>query len=78
MVHTAGQENRQDHRVLAPYLGCEAGGSPGFAIVEASAADDPVRLREMRENHHPFVTEWRAVDNELDGIARASGLGMDD
>ncbi|MFE0723498.1 MULTISPECIES: hypothetical protein [Streptomyces] len=45
--------------------------------MEASAADDPVRLREMRENHHPFVTEWRTVDNELDGIARASGLGRD-
>ncbi|MFD9029005.1 hypothetical protein [Streptomyces parvulus] len=65
---------RMDHR-LVEMPG--PGGSPGFAIVEASAADDPMRLQEMREKHHRFVTEWQAVDNELDGIARASGLSKD-
>jgi hypothetical protein len=35
-------------------------GSPGFAIVEASAADDPAKLQELRENHRHFVTEQQA------------------
>lgn len=66
---------RMDHRLVEMP---SHGGSPGFAIVEASVADDPVKLQEMRENHRRFVPEWQAVDNELDGIARASGLSTDD
>ncbi|MBL3668419.1 hypothetical protein JL475_20970 [Streptomyces sp. M2CJ-2] len=66
---------RMDHR-LVEMPGPD--GSPGFAIVEASAADDPVRLQELRENHHRWATERQAVDNELDGIARVSGLSVDD
>ncbi|MFD5474448.1 hypothetical protein [Streptomyces sp. NPDC127105] len=66
---------RMDHR-LVEMPGPD--GSPGFAIVEASAADDPVRLQEVRENHHRWATERQAVNNELDGIARASGLSVDD
>lgn len=52
-------------------------GSPGFAIVEASAADDPVRLQEIREGLHRWAAERQAVDKGLDGIARASGLSAD-
>jgi hypothetical protein len=65
---------RMDHRLVempGPV------GSPGFAIVEASAAD-PAKLQELRENHRRFVTEQQALYNELNGIARASGLSTDD
>ncbi|WP_346172762.1 hypothetical protein [Streptomyces cuspidosporus] len=62
---------RMDHRVVE-IPGPD--GSPGFAIVEASAAEDPAELQEIRENLHRWVTERQAVDTELDGIARASGL----
>ncbi|PWI05889.1 hypothetical protein DIZ27_36850 [Streptomyces sp. NWU339] len=65
---------RMDHR-LVEMPGPD--GSPGFAIVEASTADAPVRLQEIREHHHHWATERQAVDNELDGIARASGLSND-
>jgi len=47
-------------------------GSTGFAIVEASAADDPKKLREIRESLHRWAAEREAIDAELDGIARAS------
>ncbi|MFF3934242.1 hypothetical protein [Streptomyces hirsutus] len=66
---------RMDHR-LVEMPGPD--GSPGFAIVEASAADDPAKLQELREKHRRFVTEQQALYNELDGIARASGLSADD
>ncbi|MEU5108162.1 hypothetical protein AB0H07_38895 [Streptomyces sp. NPDC021354] len=62
---------RMDHRVVE-MPGPD--GSPGFAVVEASAADDPAKLEEIRENLHRWVAERKAVDTELDGIARASGL----
>ncbi|MEH0549160.1 hypothetical protein QA802_40760 [Streptomyces sp. B21-105] len=45
---------RMDHR-LVEMPGPD--GSPGFAIVEASAADDPAKLQELREKHRHFVTE---------------------
>jgi hypothetical protein len=66
---------RMDHR-LVEMPGPD--GSPGFAIVEASAADDPAKLQELREKHRRFVTEQQALYNELDGIARASGLSTDE
>ncbi|GHA73107.1 hypothetical protein GCM10010345_89910 [Streptomyces canarius] len=65
---------RMDHR-LVEMPGPD--GSPGFAIVEASAADDPAKLQELREDHRRFVSEQQALYNELDGIARASGLSAD-
>jgi hypothetical protein len=46
--------------------------------VEASTADDPAKLQELREKHRRYVTEQQALYNELDGIARASGLSADD
>ncbi|MET7458431.1 hypothetical protein ABZT03_42770 [Streptomyces sp. NPDC005574] len=52
-------------------------GSPGFAIVEASAAD-PAKLQGLREKYRRFVTEQQALYNELDGVARASGLSAED
>ncbi|MGA5120911.1 hypothetical protein [Streptomyces pseudogriseolus] len=52
-------------------------GSRGFAIVEAAVADDPAKLQELREKHRRFVTEQQALYNELDGIARASGMSSD-
>jgi hypothetical protein len=66
---------RMDHR-LVEMPGPD--GSPGFAIVEASTADDPAKLQELREKHRRFVTEQQALYNELDGIARASGLSTED
>ncbi|MET9862711.1 hypothetical protein ABZY93_26110 [Streptomyces smyrnaeus] len=47
-------------------------GSTGFAIVEASAADDPEKLQETRESLHRWAAEREAIDSELDGIDRAS------
>lgn len=52
-------------------------GRPGFAVVGASAANDPARLQEIRESLHCWAGERQAVDEELDGIARASGLSTD-
>ncbi|MEU0008221.1 hypothetical protein ABZ079_29160 [Streptomyces sp. NPDC006314] len=66
---------RMDHR-LVEMPGPD--GSLGFAIVEASAADDPAKPQELREKHRRFVTEQQALYNELDGIARASGLSAED
>ncbi|MHC3456105.1 hypothetical protein [Streptomyces prasinus] len=65
---------RMDHR-LVEMPGPD--GSPGFAIVEASATDAPVRLQEIRKDLHRWAAKRQAVDNELDGIARASGLSVD-
>ncbi|MFI8850170.1 hypothetical protein ACIGW3_08225 [Streptomyces sp. NPDC053499] len=47
-------------------------GSTGFAIVEASAAEEPEKLLEIREGLHRWAAERAAIDAELDGIARAS------
>ncbi|MGP3992122.1 hypothetical protein [Streptomyces sp. 3N207] len=47
-------------------------GSTGFAIVAASAADDPDKLRAIREGLHRSAAEREAIDAELDGIAHAS------
>ncbi|GGQ26999.1 hypothetical protein GCM10010266_57810 [Streptomyces griseomycini] len=66
---------RMDHQVVE-MPGPD--GRPGFAIVEASAAKDPARLRGIRESFHRWAGERQAVDEELDGIARASGLSSDD
>ncbi|WP_432108892.1 hypothetical protein [Streptomyces sp. AA1529] len=41
-------------------------------MVEASAAEDPGKLREIREGLHRWAAERAAIDAELDGIARAS------
>ncbi|MFG2638461.1 hypothetical protein ACGFX8_32465 [Streptomyces sp. NPDC048362] len=57
---------RMDHR-LVERPGPD--GSPGFANMETSAADDPAKLQELRENHRRFVSEQQALYNELDGIA---------
>ncbi|MBO8191589.1 hypothetical protein ITI46_07765 [Streptomyces oryzae] len=39
-------------------------GSTGFAIVEASAADNPEKLREIRESLHRWAAEREAIDAE--------------
>lgn len=39
--------------------------------------DDPAELQELREKYRRLVTEQQALYNELDGIARASGLSAD-
>ncbi|GHJ19072.1 hypothetical protein [Streptomyces albus] len=50
-------------------------GSSGFAIVEASAADDPARLAQMQAGLQAWADERKAIDAELEGIARASEQG---
>ncbi|MFD3437188.1 hypothetical protein ACFWU3_06755 [Streptomyces sp. NPDC058685] len=53
-------------------------GSTGYAVVTAEVANDPEKLAEFRADLHRQITEQQAVDEELDGIARASGLDTGD
>jgi len=59
-----------DHRVVE-MPGPDDG--TGFAIVAASAADDPEKLRVIREDLLRWAAEREAIDAELEGIAQASG-----
>ncbi|MET7715471.1 hypothetical protein [Streptomyces sp. NPDC005407] len=49
-------------------------GSRGYAVVTADVAGDPAQLAELRDKLHRQIAEHRAIDDELDGIARTSGL----
>lgn len=49
-------------------------GSAGYAVVTPEVANDPEALADVREQVHAWMTERKAVDEELEGIARASGL----
>lgn len=53
-------------------------GSRLSAMVDPDAAADPARLEEIRGFLQRWHLEKRAVEEQLDGIARASGCGDTD
>ncbi|MEV4868567.1 hypothetical protein [Streptomyces syringium] len=53
-------------------------GSQLSAMVDPATADDPARLEEIRGFLQRWHLEKRAVEEQLDGIARASGCGGTD
>ncbi|MET8538908.1 hypothetical protein ABZV67_46655 [Streptomyces sp. NPDC005065] len=65
---------RMDHQVV-DMPGPD--GSPGYAVVTPELANAPKRLAELRDKIHHHTTEREAIDTELDGIARASGIDTD-
>jgi hypothetical protein len=65
---------RMDHQVV-DMPGRD--GSPGYAVVTQELANDPEELAKVREKLHDWATEREAIDTELDGIARASGIDTD-
>ncbi|MET4644494.1 hypothetical protein ABID95_004243 [Streptomyces atratus] len=65
---------RMDHQVV-DLPGPD--GSPGYAVVTPELANDPKGLAELRDRIHHHATDREAIDTELDGIARASGIDTD-
>ncbi|MET9648341.1 hypothetical protein AB0K71_05345 [Streptomyces syringium] len=53
-------------------------GSQLSAMVDPATADDPARLEEIGGFLQRWHLEKRAVEEQLDGIARASGCGGTD
>ncbi|WP_199546298.1 hypothetical protein [Streptomyces sp. N35] len=53
-------------------------GAVGFALVDAEAADDPQRLREIQEGVHQTLAKRDALHRKVKGIARASGMDPHD
>ncbi|GAA4760028.1 MULTISPECIES: hypothetical protein [Streptomyces] len=53
-------------------------GSAGYAVVTPEVAGDPEALAEIRDQVHTWMTERQAVDDALEGIARASGMDPED
>ncbi|MFK4600420.1 hypothetical protein RKD30_007087 [Streptomyces pristinaespiralis] len=66
---------RMDHQVI-DMPGPD--GSPGYAVVTPEVANDPAALAELRQQIHQWTAEQQAINSELDGIARASGLDPDE
>jgi hypothetical protein len=66
---------RMDHHVI-DMPGPD--GSPGYAVVTPEVANDPLAVAELRQQIHQWGAEQQAINSELDGIARASGMDPDD
>ncbi|MET8412920.1 hypothetical protein ABZV34_33430 [Streptomyces sp. NPDC005195] len=54
------------------------GRSTGLVFMDPEEADDPDKVQEVRDFLDKWSAERQAVDNELDGIARASNPSAND